>query len=455
MEAAETRARESAGPAPRGAVRSELARTLLGFSALPLQALDFAVRRGALRQELTALLETPAEIDAEPDLRAITQRRLRVFVSAAEASGEIHASNTVSEMRAAVAALGAAPPAFAGLGGKRLAAGGVDMLGDPVQRATMGFDGVVTALPYYLDLLETCATHFRDVRPHVALLVDSPALHVPLARIARRYGVRVVHFVTPQHWAWAPWRTANYARSVDRALTILPFEPAWFRRRGVEVAHVGHPLVDELASVPATRAAPSCRTIALLPGSRRRVIDLNLPWMLQALAKLRERMPEVDAVVLQADDEHRFGIEEHVAGARASDWARVEIGDLHAALGRSRAALSVSGTVLLDLLHHRLPAVCIYRVARRREVWMYRSMLATPWFASPNLLAGREVVQEFCFRGRGPLEAVAGALAALCEDSHERRRALAGLELAHERLGPPGACRRAAMHALQLASDVE
>ena len=87
MEAAETRARESAGPAPRGAVRSELARTLLGFSALPLQALDFAVRRGALRQELTALLETPAEIDAEPDLRAITQRRLRVFVSAAEASG--------------------------------------------------------------------------------------------------------------------------------------------------------------------------------------------------------------------------------------------------------------------------------------------------------------------------------------------------------------------------------
>src|SRR5438874_10358663 len=108
--------------------------------------------------------------------------------------------------------------------------------------------------------------------------------------IAQRYGVRTVHFVTPQYWAWAPWRVHAYARTVDRALSILPFEPAWFARRGVRVAHVGHPLLDELElsrsppdSMGTARAPTSgspARELVLLPGSRAGVIARNLPWML-------------------------------------------------------------------------------------------------------------------------------------------------------------------------------
>lgn len=440
-----------AGPAPRTAVRLELARALGNLALAPLHLADYSMRRASLRAELASLLDSPARVDPEPAPRAPT-RSLRVFVSCAEHSGQIHAVNVTRELRKTLKTQGAPEPAIAGLGGAALAAEGVELLGDPVERAMMGFDGVLQALPWYLALLERCAAHFRDVRPDVAILVDSPALHVPLGRIARRYGVKVLHFVTPQHWGWAPWRTAGYARSVDRALTILPFEPEWFRRRGVHVAHVGHPLQDRLVGVPRNDARPRTKSLAILPGSRARVIDLNLPWMLTAAARVRERAPEVEVRVLQENPEHRARVAEHIARAHASDWVQIETGDLHTALGMSSAAFSVSGTVLLDLLHHRLPTVCIYRVGKARDTLAYRTLLCTPWFASPNLLAGREVVPEFCFRGRGPLEEVAQSLLDCLEDGEPRRAMLRGLDLAAVRLGPPGACQRAALHALDLAA---
>jgi lipid-A-disaccharide synthase len=421
-------------------------RTVADLASGPLYVAGFMRRRGALRAEIAADLNRPAAIDEPPALRAFTQTP-RLFLSCAEPSGELHALNFLRELRQMVPGA-----SVSGLGGAALASAGVSLLGDPVTRATMGFGGIVESLPFYVGLLNRCAEHFRSVRPDVAVLVDSPALHVPLGRIAREFDVPVLHFVTPQHWAWAPWRADGYARAIDRALTILPFEPAWFARRGVPVAHVGHPLLDELAQAPVATAPGGGTTLAVLPGSRASVIDLNLPWMLSALAALRDRLPGIDVAVVQAGDRHVGRIERHVAHAAATRWARIETGDLHASLSHARAALSVSGTVLLDILHHRLPTVCVYRVASRRGMLLYRHALLTPYFASVNLLAGREVMPEFCFRGRGPLEAVLMALRRSYEDENYRRELALGFDVALDRLGPPGACRRAALHALDLAA---
>ncbi|HEX5106916.1 MAG TPA: hypothetical protein VFV95_00655 [Vicinamibacterales bacterium] len=430
--------------APAAVVRRELLRALAGVVTAPVHALAFVLRRGSLRRELAADLNRPASIANPPPFHP-TGRQPRIFLSCAEPSGELHAVNFLRELRTLT------PGAdVAGLGSSRLAAERMTILDDPVQRATMGFRGVAGALPYYIRLLERCAGYFRSAAPDVAVLIDSPALHVPLGRIAREYGVPVLHFVTPQHWAWAPWRATSYASAVTRALTILPFEPAWFERRGVPVAHVGHPLLDELARVPATRGADSSGTIAVLPGSRANVIDLNLPWMLSVVAALRQKAPSLEVSIVQAGDRHRARIDRHVKDAGAERWTRIETGDLHASLSRARAAFSVSGTVLLDVLHHRLPTVCIYRVGTWRGVFMYRHALLTPWFASVNLLAGREVVPEFCFEGRGPFDDVVDALRRIIVDPGARRAAIEGLELAAERLGPPGACHRAALHALDL-----
>jgi len=331
-------------------------------------------------------------------------------------------------------------------GGAGLEAERVTTIGNPVERATMGFGGALAGVPYYAGLVRDAAQLFRDWQPDLFLPVDSPALHVPLAHVAQRHDVPVLHFVTPQYWGWAPWRVGGYAQAVDLALTILPWEPAWFERHGVRSAHVGHPLLDALEGVPVTRPDLASRDLVILPGSRGSVIDRNLPWMLSAAA--RAGLEDARIVVLQDSREHEERVRAHISASGVP--AEVRCGDLHTALAEARAALTSSGTILIDLLHHRLPAVVIYRVERLTR--FMRPLLSLPWFASVNLLAGREVLPEFGFHGEGPLEEVGRVLARCYNDDAWRARCVAGLDQAAARLGPPGAARRAALHALSLAA---
>jgi lipid-A-disaccharide synthase len=321
----------------------------------------------------------------------------------------------------------------------------------------MGFD-VLGALPFYLGLLTTSLRSIAARRADVVVLVDSPALHVPLGRMARRQGARVVHFVTPQYWGWAPWRVDGYREAVDLSLSILPFEKAWFDRRGVSCRHVGHPLLDALPERVPPVDAGERRALALLPGSREGVLARNLPWMLSVLAELLRAEPELEVIVPHERRELGGRIEGLVREALGAspDLAarvRIELGDLHGSLAKARAAFSVSGTALLDLLHHRLPTVVIYRVAHRREVWMAKRFLTAPYFASINLLAAREVCPEFCFVGDGPRAEVVAALRRALHDRAWREDCVAGLELARERLGPAGACGRAARAVLATALE--
>jgi lipid-A-disaccharide synthase len=434
---------------PRTAVALECARALGSLALLPARAALHAAAGAVRTREVAALLGRDAPLVEAPEAR-LPDRPLRVFVSAAEPSGETHALGLVRALHAELERRGAPPPELAGLGGPRLAALGVRTLGDPVARAAMG-SAAAGALSFHLALLARTAAHVRAWRPDVVVPVDSPALHVPLARIVRRYGPRVVHFVTPQHWGWAPWRVRAYRRAVDLGLAILPFETEWFARRGARVAHVGHPHLDALRDEPADRAAETSRVLVLLPGSRERVIERNLPWMLVAAGRLRLEIPDLEVVVPHQRSEVRPWLERHVSAAGAERWVAVESGRLHRWLGRARAALSVSGTVGIDLLHHRLPGVVVYRLGGPLAARLAPRVLTVPWFSSVNLLAGREVLPEFCFWGEGPLEEVCSALARCYKDAEWRARCVRGLEEAAGRLGPPGACERAARWVLAAA----
>ena len=437
----------SRGPGPRSAVTAELLRALGDALLLPLRSGVYLATRGRQRRELAADLDRPAAVDPGPEPAVPTDRPLRVFLSCAETSGEIHAANLAGVLKEILERAGAPPPELVGLGGERLARSGVRCLADPISRAAMGA-AVAANLGYYLRLLTGVARELRERPCDLVLPVDSPALHVPLGRIARRYGAPVVHLVTPQYWGWAPWRAGGYRRAVDLGLSILPFEPAWFARRSIPVAHVGHPLLDELQDVPAAREDAAGPTVALLPGSRASVIERNLPWMLAVLARTRLALPDLEVVLPCARPELEAEVQKHLAAAQAESWVRVQGGDLHGALARSRAALSVSGTVLLDLLHQRLPAVVVYRLGGPLGSALSRRLLTVPHFSSVNLLAGAEVYPEFCFHGSGPQEEVAELLVRALTDGPWRDACREGLERAARRLGPPGALNRAARHAL-------
>ena len=445
-------------PSAGGLARAtaEVLRAVGGFALLPPRTLAFLAGRRRRLAELEGLLgssRAPDPVPALPQDAPFLERPLRLFLSSAEASGEGHTLRLLDALRRRIAEAGGPEPEVRGLGGAELAEAGVAVLADPVERATMGFGGIASSLPFYANLLARSADTFRTWRPDLCLPVDSPALHVPLARAARRFSVPVVHHVTPQLWAWAPWRLSAYRRTVDLALSILPFEPEWFSRRAVPVAHVGHPLADALVGIPRSDSENEAGPLVVLPGSRTSVIERNLPWMLETLAHVGGAR-EFPRVQVLSDDPARRPLLEELAAAHAPTGidVRVVCGDLHAQLIHARAALSVSGTILLDLLHHRLPTVVLYRLTAAREEWMFRHMLTTPWFSSVNLLAGGEVLPEFCFCGEGPRGAVGAALGRALFDDAWRATCRSGLDEAAANLGGPGAADRAAGHALALAA---
>jgi lipid-A-disaccharide synthase len=437
----------------RRLVAREVLRTLgQALLLLPRALLQLGSAR-RLRAELLRDLATTPELAPDGPAPRLPARPLRILVSCAEPSGETHAVNLVRALRAAAREAGAPEPTFTGLGGARLSAEGVRTGGDPVASARMGFSGVLGALPHYLGLLTDAATELV-LGQDLFIGVDSPALHVPLAHMARAAGVPAVQHITPQYWGWAPWRVAGFRRAVDLALTILPFEPAWFARHGVRAAHVGHPLLDEEneAPTPAAAGPPGARTLALLPGSRGSVIDRNLPVMLAALREPLARHPEWRVRVLQRGEAHRERVLAHLASCGLEPDRVALSGDLEGELVAADAALSVSGTILVHLLRRRVPAVVLYRLEGALQAWMGRRFLLVPWFSSVNLLAGEEVYPEFSFPEPAPPAALVAALERLLADGSGRAATRARLEAVAARLGPPGASRRAALAALSLVA---
>lgn len=433
---------------PTCLVAAEFMRALGSLLLLPWRVASYWLRRKALRARFQGDLDSaPFELDPSresPWSNASNGQSLTVFVSSAEASGEGHAAELIQALRQDAHEHNVPPPRFVGLGGDKLRSLGVELCGDPVSRAAMGSD-VLGQLPFYMRILRDSACALRDLRPSVLVAVDSPALHVPLGRLAKHYGIPVVHYVTPQYWGWAPWRVRGYKKAVDRALTILPFEPAWFERHGVSSVHVGHPIQDHLAAIKATRPAPDSQCVALLPGSRNSVIERNLPWMLDVVGELAQTRPHMRVLLSPSSEAQAPRLRAIAAAAGLGETLEIlPAGQLHEILSRARIGFSVSGTALLDTLHHRLPTVVIYRLSSSLQEFAYRNFLTASWFSSVNLLAGRELLPEFCFYGAGPKNEVLRALERAWDDPDWRRETGAGLDLAAERLGPPGAAQRAA-----------
>ncbi|MEY2746580.1 MAG: hypothetical protein RL112_1622 [Planctomycetota bacterium] len=438
----------AAASTPRSArslARRELARALLDALLFPARLARSAFGAREARAELVECLSAPAALLEPPPARFPADRPLRVLVSCAEVSGETHAQNLVAALRAAARAQGAPEPRFAGLGGPRLAAAGVECWHDTVSRAQMGFVSVLRSLPRYLRLLEDVVERADAFQPDVVVGIDSPALHVPLFSMLCARGRRTVHFVVPQHWAWAGWRARRWARCAGLGLAILPFEPTWFARRGARVALVGHPQLDAIAALAAASdAAPSERdTLVVLCGSRSSVVARHAAWMADlALEAARGRAWRV--VVAHERAEVADELRRLLASQLATGRLEVRSGDLHGLLSRARAALTVSGTITIDLLARDVPAVVVYRVAGRFEALLARALVHAPHIAGPNLLAASRVVPEHAFAGEPPRAAILADLLRALEDDGWRMECARRMAAARERLGGEGAVARAA-----------
>jgi lipid-A-disaccharide synthase len=420
-----------------------LLREILRAVLVPWHLLLYLPQRKRWRQEAVDMLSQPPASSDGSGAREFGTRAKghgKIFISAGETSGELHA---VEVMRAVRDAGGetATGTTWTCFGGPQLEAEGATLLYPLSDRAVMGVTGVFASLPFVLKSVARFMRMLDEDPPDLVVLVDYPGLHLVLARLAHKRGIEVLHYIAPQYWAWAPWRMHRYRRSISATLTILPFESTFFGRAGIPSEYVGHPLLDQMET-PQTDPGPSS-TLCLLPGSRRKEILRNLPGMIGVAKRLREAHQDA-VVVLPHTDSRRAPIIEDML--RVHDAAFIEFlrGPIGPVLSAARVVLAKSGTGSLESCLYRTPTVVVYKLGGALSAFFTRNFLSVPWIASANLIAGRQVIPEYCFRREEVWDDVTRSVLDLWDESPIREDCLAGIGEVRRRLGQPGASARVA-----------
>ncbi len=364
----------------------------------------------------------------------------RIFVSAGEPSGDLHASALVTALRRH-----AGTSAIDAMGGPRLAAAGATIRYPIDDRAAMGAWEVLEHVPAHVRLLRALRRRLEGRAYDLVVLVDYPGFNLRLARAAREAGVPVLYYIAPQFWAWGEWRTGALRRTVDRLAVILPFEESYFRGRGVPAEFVGHPLVERIRPSRAEARARLGFTndepvLAVLPGSRPQEIDRHWPLFRDAALRARRARPGVRIVV-----GGRSGA--RYAGSRGLTVLRDESA---VALAAADAALVKSGTSTLEAALADTPMAVAYR-AHPATIALARRLVRVPAISLVNLVAGDRVAPEFVQRDV-TVEALARAALELLDGGAPAERQRAAFARVRERLGSPGAADRVARLALELVA---
>ncbi len=353
-----------------------------------------------------------------------------IFLSAGEASGEHYGSALMEAIRRRLPQV-----RFFGLGGARMMALGFRPVVRAEDVAHMGITEVVRHAPYIYGQFQRLKRAIASERPALAVLIDFPDVNLRLAQHLHRRGVPVIYFVSPQLWAWKKRRIRRVQRFVDRMLVIFPFEEPFYRERGVTAEFVGHPLAD-LAPPVLSREAfarqhgldASKPWVALLPGSRKREVDLNLPTMLEAANTIGDTYQYLVPVAPTLK-------REAVAASMAAGPLKarpVLIDDVRAALYHARGSVVASGTATVEAALLGNPFVVVYRLSRLSYA-IARRFVTVPHVAMSNLIAGRRVVPELIQHEFTAANIVA-ALQPLLADGPERDRTIAGLREVRQRL---------------------
>jgi lipid-A-disaccharide synthase len=360
-----------------------------------------------------------------------------LFVSAGEASGELHAARLVKALPDDLR--------VTAFGGNQLTAAGADVRFGLSEHAVMGLTGVLKQLPLILRAFASYLRMLRNDPPDLIVLVDYPGLHLVMAKAARRKKIPVLHYIAPQYWAWGPWRMRRYRRAVDATLTILPFETEFFRRQNVPAAYIGHPLLDEIAESPPTDKAVaevrSRKTLVVMPGSRRAEIQTNLEGMLRVASKLRERDPDLRIVLPHKNPRRTEMIRALLKELGANDVEHHE-GPLSHWLRGAHMVIAKSGTGSLEACLHGNPTIVVYKLRGMLATIGYHNILSVPWIAGANLIANRVVAPEHCFAGNAGWQSVIRDAERLWFDETAREACKHGLQDVQTRLGAPGATAR-------------
>jgi lipid-A-disaccharide synthase len=382
---------------------------------------------------------------------------MQLFFSVGEPSGDLHASKLVAELQHRVPGV-----ECTGYGGPLMEAAGFRLLFRLTDLAVMGILPVIPLLFKFIRLARAAQRHLKEHRPDAVILVDFPGFNWWIARGAKKLGIPVFYYLPPQLWAWAPWRARRMRRFVDHVISCLPFEVEWYRQRSIAAEFVGHPFFDEVDHRQldhdflrghAAKDGEGERTVAVLPGSRNHEIAENFPIQIRVMKRLNQRLPGVRFLVASYKEGQRERCARMLAERAPELNAALYVGRTAEIIELGEVCLMVSGSVSLEVLARKTPAVVVYRI-NRGFYWLCRAIITCKYFSLPNLIADRAVMPEFA-----PVDDPRPAIAAMTEvlhlwltDAGERARIVAELTRLRNAVATTGATANASRAILERLS---
>lgn len=358
---------------------------------------------------------------------------MRYYLVAGEASGDLHGSNLMKEIRKCDE-----NAEFRFWGGDLMAAQGGTLVSHYRERAFMGLWEVVKNIRTISGFLRMAKTDMAEWKPDAVVFIDNPGFNLRLAAFAREMRFPVHYYIAPKVWAWNTKRVKKLRRDVDFLYAILPFEPDFFAKHHVSVDYVGNPVVDAISQfTPAPdwlqKHGISKPVIALLPGSRKHEIQSTLP-VVSALAK---DYPQYEFVVAGAPGYS----EAYLRKIAGNNDIQICENDTYNVLRHAHAAIVASGTATLETAAFNIPQVVCYRVAAL--TWTIGKMLVKlKWVSLVNLILNRELVRELLqhdFTGKN----LKTELDKICSGTG-REHMLQGYKELNHLLGPAGASAKTA-----------
>ncbi|MEI7734508.1 MAG: lipid-A-disaccharide synthase [Ferruginibacter sp.] len=335
---------------------------------------------------------------------------MRYYIIAGEASGDLHGSNLIQELRRLDANAD-----MRCWGGDKMQAAGATLIKHYRDLAFMGFVEVIKNLRTIYKNISFCKKDIASYKPDVLILIDYPGFNLRIAEWAKQQGIKVVYYISPQVWAWKENRVKGIKENVDKMLVILPFEKEFYKKWNYEVEYVGHPLVEVIdsfqssvysASSQAPTENPKQQTqntsndqpqttnhqpsttnlIALLPGSRKQEILKKLPVMLE----VAKYFPDYQFVVAKAP-----GLEENFYTALLAPYNNVScvVNKTYELLSQAKAALVTSGTATLEAALFGVPEVICYK-GNSISYQIAKRLVKIKYICLVNLIMDKEVVKE-------------------------------------------------------------
>jgi lipid-A-disaccharide synthase len=362
---------------------------------------------------------------------------MRYYIIAGEASGDLHGSNLIKALH-----IHDAHAKIRCWGGDKMQAAGAEVVKHYRDLAFMGFVEVIKHLGTIFNNIKFCKKDIQNYKPDILVLIDYPGFNLRIADWAKKQGIKVCYYISPQIWAWKENRIKAIKRDVDHMYIILPFEKEFYEKKhNFAVEFVGHPLIDAIHNRTYTNETAFRKefdlderpVIALLPGSRKQEIAKMLEGMLSVV----NDFPDYQFVIAGAPSQE-YSFYQQFLGSSNVKFISNRTYDL---LSISYAALVTSGTATLETALFKVPEVVCYKgnwisyqIAKRIITLKYISLV--------NLILDKEIVKEL-IQDDFNTKNIRAELQKILTPEH-RQNLLKQYDLLEEKLGGEGASKKTA-----------